>query len=151
MPPVADAAPAAEARMPQSVPQAVPEALPATPAPQTPVTAPQAATPQAAMVTGSIAPSSASGEVAALDLGGYRSLVSLKKAWSDMTGRYGEFGAKMEPLARLRETEAGMEARLLAGPYASQTEAAKSCMRLKALGVGCAVTTYSGQPLGAVK
>lgn len=130
--------------MPANVPPAVPEVPPPAPVPQ-------AAAPQAAMVTAAIAPTAASGEVAALDLGGYRSLSSLKKAWSDMTGRYGEFGAKMEPLARLRETETGMEARLLAGPYTSQTEAAKSCMRLKALGVGCAVTTYSGQPLGGVK
>lgn len=143
-PPVAEVAHAAEARMPANVPPAVPEVPPPAPVPQ-------AAAPQAAMVTAAIAPTAASGEVAALDLGGYRSLSSLKKAWSDMTGRYGEFGAKMEPLARLRETETGMEARLLAGPYTSQTEAAKSCMRLKALGVGCAVTTYSGQPLGGVK
>ena len=154
MPPPAEAAHPAEARVPPAVPHVAPEASPATPAPQ--ANAPQAASPQlpppqAAMVTASIAPSAASGEVAALDLGGYRSLASLKKAWGDMTGRYGEFGAKMEPLARLRETETGMEARLLAGPYPSQTEAAKSCMRLKALGVGCAVTSYTGQPLGAAR
>ncbi len=104
------------------------------------------------IVTAAVAPAATAGtEMAALDLGGYRTLASLKKSWADMTGRYGEFGAKMEPLARLRETENGMEARLLAGPYPNQTEAAKSCMRLKAMGVGCAVTTYSGQPLGAVK
>ena len=142
--PIAEAPAPVEARVPQVVPHVVPDGSPQGAAPQVPQ-------PQAAMVTASIAPSATSGEVAALDLGGYRSLASLKKAWGDMTGRYGEFGAKMEPLARLRETETGMEARLLAGPYTSQTEAAKSCMRLKALGVGCAVTTYSGQPLGGVK
>lgn len=91
------------------------------------------------------------GEAAALDLGGYRTLGSLQRSWSDMTSRYAEFGAKMEPLARLRETESGMEARLLAGPYSSQAEAAKSCIRLRALGVTCAVTGYSGQPLTGVK
>lgn len=110
------------------------------PAPAAPATAPE--------TTGSI---SASPDAAALDLGGHRSLASLKRAWSDMTTRYSEFGARMEPLARLRETDSGMEARLLAGPYSNQAEAAKSCMRLKALGVSCAVTTYSGQPLAGVK
>ncbi len=91
------------------------------------------------------------GEAVALDLGGYRTLASLKRSWSDMTTRYGEFGAKMEPLARLRETDSGMEARLLAGPYASAAEATKSCQRLKALGVTCSVSSYSGQPLSGIK
>jgi len=91
------------------------------------------------------------GEAAALDLGGYRTLASLRRSWNDMTTRYAEFGTKMEPLARLRETENGMEARLLAGPYVNQAEAAKSCIRLRALGVTCAVTGYSGQPLSGVK
>jgi hypothetical protein len=96
-------------------------------------------------------PTAPAGDAAALDLGGYRSLASLRRSWGDMTSRYAEFGAKMEPLARLRETDNGMEARLLAGPYPNQAEAAKSCMRLKALGVTCTVTGYSGQPLSAVK
>lgn len=89
--------------------------------------------------------------VAAIDLGGYRSLASLKKSWSDMTERYAEFGTGKEALARLRETDNGMEARLVAGPYPSQADAAKACLRMRALGVPCAVTGYTGQPLAAIR
>jgi hypothetical protein len=82
---------------------------------------------------------------AAIDLGGYRSLATLRKAWTDLSGRNAELGRGLAPLARLKETEAGIEARLLVGPFPSQTEAAKSCMRLRAAGVNCSVAVYSGQ------
>ncbi|TBW36968.1 SPOR domain-containing protein [Siculibacillus lacustris] len=101
------------------------------------------ATAVAAAATGS--------ESAAIDLGGYRSLASLRRSWTDLAGRHAELGRGLEPLARLRESDTGMEARLLAGPYPSQAEAAKSCMRLRAAGIGCSVTTYSGQALVGLK
>jgi hypothetical protein len=44
-----------------------------------------------------------------------------------------------------------MEARLLAGPFADQTEAAKACLRLRAVGATCAVTTYGGQPISGLR
>lgn len=91
------------------------------------------------------------GPVAALDLGGHRSLAALKKSWTDMSGRYTEFGGGIEPLARLNETEAGIEARLVVGPYPNPTEASKACVRLRTLGVACAVTGYTGQPLSAIR
>lgn len=90
-------------------------------------------------------------ETAALDLGGYRSLSILKRAWSELALRHGDLGHGMQPLARLRETDGSVEARLLAGPFVNQTEAAKACMRLKAAGVGCAVTTYIGQSLAGLR
>ncbi len=93
-----------------------------------------------------------SGEPApAIDLGGYRTVGSLKRSWADMADRYAEFGGEIEPLARLRETENGMEARLVAGPYSTQGDAAKACLRLRALGVNCSVTGYTGQPLGVLR
>jgi hypothetical protein len=82
---------------------------------------------------------------AAIDLGGYRSLATLRKAWTDLSGRNSELGRGLAPLARLKETESGIEARLLVGPFPNQTEAAKSCMRLRAAGVACSVGVYSGQ------
>ncbi|WP_333822440.1 SPOR domain-containing protein [Pinisolibacter sp.] len=87
----------------------------------------------------------------AIDLGGFRTLASLRRAWSDTAGRNAELAKALEPLARLRETDTGMEARLLAGPFADPTEAAKACLRLKAGGAPCAVTTYSGQPIGGLR
>lgn len=89
--------------------------------------------------------------VAALDLGGFRSLAALKQAWGDLSGRHAELGSGIEPLARLHETDGGIEARLVVGPYPDQTEAAKGCVRLKTLGVPCAVTGYAGQPLAAMR
>lgn len=86
-----------------------------------------------------------------IDLGGYRSLASLRRAWTDTTLRHTDLTRGYEPLARLRETESGMEARLLAGPFPDQTEAAKACLRIKALGATCAVSTYSGQPVGGLR
>lgn len=112
--------------------------------------APQAATPTPTP-TPQAAPPPPPVAVAAIDLGGYRSLATLKKSWSDMTERYAEFGPGIEALARLRETDSGMEARLVAGPYPNQGDAAKACLRLQALGVGCAVTGYTGQPLAAIR
>jgi hypothetical protein len=87
----------------------------------------------------------------AIDLGGFRTLASLRRAWSDTAGRNADLTKALEPLARLRETDTGMEARLLAGPFADPTEAAKACLRLKAGGAPCAVTTYSGQPIGGLR
>jgi hypothetical protein len=88
---------------------------------------------------------------AAIDLGGFRSLGSLRRAWSDTAGRHTDLTKGLEPLARLRETDSGIEARLLAGPFTDPTEAAKACLRLKAIGAPCTVTTYTGQPLGVLR
>ncbi|NLH81541.1 MAG: hypothetical protein GX458_11945, partial [Phyllobacteriaceae bacterium] len=101
-------------------------------------------------VTTTIAPPG--GGVAAIDLGGHRSLAALRKSWGDMSERYAEFGTGIEPLARLRETESGsMEVRLVAGPYPSPADAAKTCTRMRTLGVACSVTGYTGQPLSAIR
>lgn len=131
------------------------EPTPAAPAPQAvaaaPAPAPAAAAAAPAPVEVVKVQPVGGATVAAIDLGGYRSLASLKKSWSDMSDRYAEFGHGIEPLARLRETDSGMEARLVAGPYSSQQEAAKACIRMKAFGVSCQVTGYTGQPLAAIR
>ena len=87
----------------------------------------------------------------AIDLGGFRSLASLRRAWADTATRHTALAKDLEPLARLRETESGMEARLLVGPFADQTEAAKACLRLKATGAVCTVATYAGQPIAGLR
>jgi hypothetical protein len=108
-------------------------------------TTPTASTDTAAAKPAAAVPASA------IDLGGFRTLASLRRAWSDTAGRNADLAKALEPLARLRETDTGMEARLLAGPFADPTEAAKACLRLKAGGAPCAVTTYSGQPIGGLR
>ena len=101
----------------------------------------------AAQPMSSAVPPAAGASAAAIDLGGFRSLASLRRAWTDTSVRHTALTKDLEPLARLRETETGMEARLLAGPFPDQIEAAKACLRLKAVGATCAVTTYGGQPV----
>lgn len=134
-PPAGEAAP-----LPAVTPSAPVRVVTAQPNPAAPpVTAPAAT------------PAPTSDAPAAIDLGGYRSLASLRRSWSDMNLRYGDLSKGLEPLARLRETDSGMEARLLAGPFASQTDAAKACMRLKAAGALCTVTSYGGQPITGLR
>ena len=141
-PPVEEAAPAS-ATTTKTVAIA-----PAPPQPATPAVQPAAASdPQAGST-----PAAKTGQGGvAVDLGGFRTLASLRRAWSDMTVRHGDLAKGLEPLARLRETESGMEARLLAGPFADQTEAARVCLRLRAVGATCTVTTHSGQALGGLR
>ena len=91
------------------------------------------------------------GDTVAVDLGGYRSLATLKKSWSDLTDRYAEFGRNMEPLARLKETDSGMEVRLVAGPFPVPSDAAKLCLKLRAAGANCSVTGYGGQPIAGLR
>lgn len=152
-----DAAPADAVRIPQPRPEAdLPAVTGSVPAKAAAAAAPgrddreptqAAADPPKAVTTASVP----MGPIAALDLGGHRSLAALKKSWTDMSGRYAEFGGGIEPLARLNETEAGIEARLVVGPYPNPTEASKACVRLRTLGVACAVTGYTGQSLAAIR
>jgi len=125
-----------------------PAAEPPAPAPPVRVVT---ATPPTPPAPAAEAPPSAGGPAVAIDLGGFRTLASLRRAWGDMAMRSGEVTKGLEPLARLRETDSGMEARLLAGPFVDQTEAARVCLRLKASGAPCAITTYSGQPIAGLR
>lgn len=137
-------------------PTAAPEAKPAAPVRIVSAQPPAPAQPPMPVVAPQAPPTSAEtkpagGPAAAIDLGGYRSLASLRRSWSDMTLRSSDVVKGLEPLARLRETDSGMEARLVAGPFADQTEAAKACLRVKAAGAYCAVTTHGGQPIGGLR
>ncbi len=110
------------------------------------------ATPATAFAPPAPTPNPAAAEApAAIDLGGFRSLASLRRSWADMSLRYGDLSKGMEPRARLRETDSGMEARLLAGPFTDPTSAAKACLRLRAAGAPCTVTTYGGQPISGLR
>lgn len=148
-------------RIPQPRPDgelpAITGSVPAKAAPPAPTAVPAKSDREAATgappheMARATAPTPSAITVAALDLGGYRSLAALKQAWGDMSGRHAEFGSGVEPLARLHETDTGIEARLVVGPYPNQTEAAKGCVRLRTLGVACSVTGYGGQPLAALR
>ena len=145
-PPQTAAEPTAPAAPAQTLASVAPPrpATPPAPAEGAPV-APQLAS---AMSQASAPPPG--GGPAGIDLGGYRTLASLRRSWADMTIRYGDLSKGLEPLARLRETDSGMEARLLAGPFADPTDAAKACLKLKAAGANCTVTNYGGQPIGGM-
>lgn len=142
------AAPVEETAPARATPTTTVAIAPSNPQPPAPAVQPAAVSdPQAGS-----APTAKAGQGGvAVDLGGFRTLASLRRAWSDMTVRHGDLAKGLEPLARLRETESGMEARLLAGPFADQTEAARVCLRLRAVGATCTVTTHSGQALGGLR
>lgn len=129
--------------------EAAPAQPPADPRPPVRVVS---ATPASALVPPAPVPeASAAAAPSAIDIGGFRSLSSLRRSWADMSQRYGDLSKGMEPRARLRETDSGIEARLLAGPFADPTDAAKACLRLRAAGAPCAVTTYGGQPISGLR
>lgn len=90
------------------------------------------------------------GEPVGIDLGGFRSLATLRRSWTDMGQRHGDLSKGLEPRARLRETDTGIEARLLAGPFPDATEAARVCLKLKAAGAPCTVTGWGGQPVSGL-
>ncbi|MCW1839946.1 hypothetical protein [Prosthecomicrobium hirschii] len=83
-----------------------------------------------------------------VDLGGYRSLVQLRKAWLDIDARLPKLTKGYHPLAQARETGDGIEVRLVGGPFPSPAEALKYCIAAKGAGLACTPATYVGQPPG---
>ncbi|MBT9292607.1 hypothetical protein [Prosthecodimorpha staleyi] len=83
-----------------------------------------------------------------VDLGGYRSLVQLRKAWLDIDARLPKLTKGYHPLAQARETGDGIEVRLVGGPFPSPAEALKYCIAAKGAGLACTPASYVGQPPG---
>ena len=93
----------------------------------------------------------AKAEITAIDLGGYPTLAALRMSWFNMTLRYDDLGKGLAPLARMSETNTGIEARLIAGPFSNRGDAASACAHLKAAGVACSVAPYDGEPITGVR
>jgi hypothetical protein len=81
----------------------------------------------------------------ALQLGSGPSLESVKLNWTVLSQAHGPVLGSLEP--RILPSADGRAFRLLAGPFTSDADAQKACAQLKARGVSCRSTEYSGAPL----
>ena len=82
-----------------------------------------------------------------IDLGGYKSLVQVKKFWSDLDLRDGKLTKALTPLARLGESGDGVDIRVIAGPFADKEQAVRTCHQLRGAQAVCEPVAYSGEPI----
>jgi hypothetical protein len=84
-----------------------------------------------------------------LDLGTAPSTEALRAAWIAMLRRHGTLLQGLQPAVQTRERgRAGaVELRLIAGPIANASAAARICAALTAAGGICAPTVFGGQQL----
>lgn len=154
---------------PAAAPAEAPVAAPATPPmPPVPIAAPQQrkaasgqrkASADAALTTGSIPadpqPAAAGGPAGAertdfaVDLGGFSSLATLAKGWSDLREQQKELLGDLAPRASLSDKDGRLEVRLVAGPFANAAHAITLCAQLQARGRPCQPTLFVGQPVAA--
>lgn len=81
----------------------------------------------------------------AIAIGWDRSVEGVRRRWSNLSWRYPRSLAGLAP--RARSNRSGEAFELLAGPFASQSEAAKACASLAANGVPCNTTALGGEPI----
>ncbi|MEQ1649777.1 MAG: SPOR domain-containing protein, partial [Hyphomicrobiaceae bacterium] len=81
----------------------------------------------------------------ALQLGSGPSLEAVKLNWNVLSQAHSPVLGSLEP--RILPSADGRAFRLLAGPFTSDADAQKACAQLKARGVSCRSTEYSGAPL----
>ena len=73
------------------------------------------------------------------------SLDSIRLSWNVLSQTHSSVLGSLEP--RIVPSSDGSAFQLIAGPFASDAEAAKACTALKARGVGCKSSDYTGAPL----
>lgn len=82
----------------------------------------------------------------AISLGPESSLESARRRWNALTGRYPRSLSALA--ARTVRNGSGARAfELLAGPFATEADAARACSELAGDGVPCDTTGYAGEPL----
>lgn len=137
---------AANAQLPVVGPAgAAAELPPLKPVPPKPVVAIPAAIPgtTAQIQTGSLSPNP--GRTAGLLVASGPSLDSIRLSWNVLSQTHGQVLGKLDP--RIVPAGDGSAFQLIAGPFANDAEALKTCAALKARGVGCRAAEYTGAPL----
>ncbi len=140
-------APAASVRQPTTVtPPPAPPILPAKPVAAPAVAKPVAhALPTVAPIqTGSL-PAAVPARSPGLLVASGPSLESIRLSWTVLSQTHGTVLGALEP--RLVPSNDGSAFQLIAGPFATDAEALKACLALKARGVGCKPAEYTGAPL----
>jgi len=82
-----------------------------------------------------------------VDLGGYSSLATLNKGWTDMKQKQKQLLGNLAPRASLSDKNGRLEVRLVAGPFNNAAHAITLCAQLQAKGRRCQPTLYVGQPV----
>lgn len=82
-----------------------------------------------------------------VDLGGYSSLATLNKGWSDMKQKQKQLLGNLAPRASLSDKNGRLEVRLVAGPFNNAAHAITLCAQLQAKGRRCQPTLFVGQPV----
>jgi hypothetical protein len=84
-----------------------------------------------------------------LDLGGEATMDGLRALWANLRGNHGIVLDDLRPLVTVREgaKPGTVELRLIAGPFANASAAARACMALQARGTGCRPADFDGQRL----
>jgi hypothetical protein len=83
-----------------------------------------------------------------LDLGSASTVDALRTAWTTATRRYAALLDGLQPLVQVRERrQAPAEFRLIAGPIATASAAARICATITVGGGICAPTAFEGQRL----
>jgi len=93
-------------------------------------------------------PSVTAGELGyAIELGGARSFGELSKRFAAIAEANQEIAFdRMEPRVTLADTAAGVEARLLVGPFDSLVDAEETCAQIALpAGIGCRPTGFAGE------
>lgn len=75
------------------------------------------------------------------------SLDGLRSRWQALSSQHAGALKQLEPRYRISANGAGNPFTLLAGPFPSPAEASKACAQLKASGVACKVSDYTGNGL----
>jgi hypothetical protein len=143
-----------------SIPATTAPSEPATAAPRPTVTAPSATTPAATgpnrVTAGHLATGNtpASESVATktefgVDLGGNPSIDGLKTLWTSLKTSQGPMLEGLRPVIAIREGARGgaVELRLIAGPLANASIAARLCAAFTAAGQACQPAVFDGQRL----
>jgi hypothetical protein len=85
-----------------------------------------------------------------VDIGGAASLNELKELWNSAKRQHGRLLGGLRPVVFLREgNNGGMNLRLIVGPLANATAAARLCGALGATDVSCSIGSFEGQQLAA--
>lgn len=106
----------------------------------------------APIVTGSVAPpvpaavpkQAVQGAPRGIEIASADSLEDLRTKWGDIAGRNPDVVGDLSPRYRLSTDGRRAPFALVAGPFASTAEAAKTCAALKAKGVVCRVSDFAG-------
>lgn len=143
--PPAAATPKAAPLLPQIPPQAA--APPPAPTPTPPAAAPGRVT---TTTTGPAGPaqSVATKTDFGIDIGGNTSLDGLRVQWTNLKASQPALLEGLRPVIAIREGGKGaVELRLVAGPLANASAAARLCASLAAAGQACQPTVFDGQRL----